>query len=229
MVYCIRGQTIASGTLFVVGMHWNILDEKRRTLLPLFRTFSDAGFYLAGGTGLALQLGHRDSIDFDFFKEGDFDTTLLKKEIETVFVGRDVVFTQEEKNTLSCVIEGSVQVSFFGFLYPLQAPLIQTEYFSIASVADIGCMKLAAVTGRSVEKDYVDLYFILQTVSLADLVSLCRAKYPTLDSVLVLKSLGYFDDVLREQILFKEGHAVAFEAVKDFLQKAIGRYFIRQQ
>jgi len=210
-------------------MHWDILDEKRRALLPLFRTFSDAGFYLAGGTGLALQLGHRDSIDFDFFKEGDFDTVALKKEIETVFAEHDVVFTQEEKNTLSCVVDGSVQVSFFGFSYPLQVPLVQTEYFSIASFVDIGCMKLAAVTSRSVEKDYVDLYFILQIISLADLISLCREKYPSLDGALILKSLGYFDDVLREQILFKEGHTVAFEIVKEFLQKAIGRYFIRQR
>ena len=55
------------------SIHWNILDEKRKNILPLLKTFSiDEGFYLAGGTGLALQIGHRDSIDFDFFKKGDF-------------------------------------------------------------------------------------------------------------------------------------------------------------
>lgn len=209
-------------------MHWNVLDEKRRTLLPLFRIFSDKGFYLAGGTGLALHIGHRDSIDFDFFKEGNFDTTLLKKEVERAFINHEVVFTQEEKNTLSCVIEGSVQVSFFGIVYPLQAPLVETDYFAVASIADIGCMKLAAITSRSVEKDYVDLYFILQSISLAELIALCRIKYPTLDSALILKSLGYFDDILHEQILFKGNHAVTFREVKDFLQKTIGRYFIRK-
>lgn len=205
-------------------MHWNILDETRRKLLPLFKGFSTEGFYLAGGTGLALQLGHRDSIDFDFFKQGDFDTHTLKEKIEDVFSGHNISFTQEEKNTLGCVIDNSVQLSFFGYKYALQEPLIETEYFTIASIADIGCMKLSAITGRSVEKDYVDLYFILKSLTLANLFTYMQAKYPTLDVALVLKSLSYFDDVLQEQIVFKEENNVSFEVVKDLLQNEASNY-----
>jgi hypothetical protein len=63
-------------------LHWDILDEKRKSILPLLKRVSEQGFYLAGGTGLALQLGHRDSIDFDFFIEGGFDTATLLSQLK---------------------------------------------------------------------------------------------------------------------------------------------------
>ncbi len=206
--------------------HFNILDSKRQALLPFFTTFSEDGFYLAGGTGLALQLGHRDSIDFDFFKEGDFSTHDLQKKIESIFSGHAILITQEEKNTLSCIIDKTIRISFFGIPYPLQKLALQTEFFAIASLEDIGCMKLAAITSRALEKDYIDTYFILQIVTLRDLIDLCRVKYPTLDAVLILKSLVYFEDVLHEQIVFKEKHEVAFEVVKEFLRETVARYLV---
>jgi hypothetical protein len=208
-------------------LHWDILDEKRKAILPLLKHASEQGFYLAGGTGLALQLGHRDSVDFDFFIEGGFDTTTLLSQLESIFNGNSLVVTQQEINTISCLIDGSIQLSFLGYAYPLLKPLVTTEFFPIASVEDIGCMKFSAIMSRSVEKDYIDLYFILKQVSLTELLSLSAQKHPTLDATLVLKSLVYFDDVLREPILFKEGHDVSFEEVQAFLQKTVTDYFAR--
>lgn len=206
-------------------MHWNILDKEQTALLPLFKAAVGAEFYLAGGTGLALQLGHRDSIDFVFFMEGEFSATDLALRLENVFAGHVVTITQQELNTLTCLIDGSVQVSFFGYRYPTLRPFIETEHFRIASIEDIGCMKLSAITGRSVEKDYVDLYFILQHVALAELLVLGARKLPSLDSGLVLKSLVYFDDVLAEPIFFKENHNVSFDEVKRFLEGTVRKYF----
>jgi hypothetical protein len=205
-------------------LHWNILDTARTSLLPLLSECLKDSWYLAGGTGLALQIGHRDSIDFDFFKEGDFDTGSLREQVLEVCVGHVVQFTQEEKNTLSCVIDERVQVSFFGYPYPLRNPTVSTPYFPIASIVDIGCMKLAAITSRSVEKDYVDLHFILEHISLRELLEECRLKLPALDPALILKSLVYFDDVLREQVVFKEGHHVSFEEVQQTLKKIVAAY-----
>lgn len=207
-----------------MDLHWNILDNKRRTILPLLENFSSDKFYLAGGTGLALQLGHRDSIDFDFFKEGDFNTALLVEKISAIFISYKLIITQQEKNIVSCLIDDSIQLSFFGYRHTLLQPLIKTEYFNIASVVDIGCMKLSAITSRYVEKDYIDLYFILQKLSLLELLENFVKKYPSLDKSLILKSLVYFDDVLREPILFKEGHDISFETVKIFLQKIVKEY-----
>jgi len=205
--------------------HWHILDDERRSLLSALAACADGGFYLAGGTGLALQMGHRDSIDFDFFFDGDFDTDALATKIETQLTGHSCVFTQREKNTLSFVIDEKVQVSFLGYRYPLLRPLVETEFFPLAAIEDVACMKLAAVVGRSVEKDYVDLYFILQNMGLRELIERCAVKCPTLDANLVLKSLVYFDDVSREPILFKEGNEVSFEVVKKYLQQTVRDYF----
>ena len=204
-----------------MDMHLNILDDKRRNILPLLQNLSSEGFYLAGGTGLALQIGHRDSIDFDFFKEGDYDTSKLGDRLSSLFASHAFVITTQEKNTLSCIVDSSIQLSFFGYHHSLLNPLVKTDYLNIASIADIGCMKFSAITSRWVEKDYVDLYFVLQTISLPDLLTDCTKKYPILDTSLILKSLVYFDDVLREPIMFKEGHDVSFETVQAFLKKIV--------
>jgi len=206
-------------------MHWGILDKNRKDILPLFSSFTEIGFYLAGGTGLALQIGHRDSIDFDFFVYGDYDTNILKNKIEEVFKGHKIIFTQEEKNTVSCLINDEIRLSFFGYKHNTIKPLIDTEYFKVASIPDIGCMKLSAITSRSVEKDYVDLYFILKTITLVELLNFCSIKYPSLDENLLLKALVYFDDIKEEKILFKEGHYVSLPEIKSYLQKIVTDYF----
>lgn len=202
-------------------IHWDILDSKRKTILPLFKNFKDDQFYLAGGTGLALLLGHRDSIDFDFFKNGDYDTATLIKKIESVFKGHDLSITQHEKNTVSCVIDDTIKLSFFGYNYELIELLNNTEYFDIASIEDIACMKLTAIMSRAVEKDYVDLYFILQKLSLDDLLESCRKKYRSLDEILILKSLSFFDDVQNEHINFKRNHKVSLIQIKKYLMKIV--------
>jgi hypothetical protein len=207
-----------------MNLHLNILNDKRREILSLFKNFSNDGFYLAGGTGLALQIGHRDSVDFDFFKEGEVDTALLIEKITTIFVSHKLLITQQEKNTVSCLVDGDIQVSFFGYRHKLLNPLIKNDFFDIASIIDIGCMKLSAITGRYLEKDYVDLYFILQNVSISELLENFVKKYPNIDKTLILKSLVYFDDIIKEPILFKENNNVSFETIKVFLQKKVKEY-----
>ena len=211
-----------------MNLHLNILDDKRRKILPLFKNFSNDGFYLAGGTGLALQIGHRDSIDFDFFKDGDFDTVLLIEKINAIFVSHKLSITQQEKNTVSCLIDDSIQISFFGHRHKLLNPLLKDDYSNIASIADIGCMKLSAITGRHLEKDYVDLYFILQKMPISELLENFVKKYPNFDKTLILKSLVYFDDIAEEPILFKEGNNVSLETIKTFLQKTVKEYWLAE-
>ena len=93
-------------------LHFEILDSKRKTFLPQIIE-AGAGFYLAGGTALALHIGHRDSIDFDFFSTQTIDTVALWKDIEHIFVGNTFLKTQEEENTLSCLIAEDIRVSLF--------------------------------------------------------------------------------------------------------------------
>jgi len=183
-------------------MHYEILDLKRKNILSLFKFFKDR-FYLAGGTALALQLGHRDSLDFDFFMEEQFDPQKLLQELEIIFKDHSVVTIQIEKNTLSITIDETIKISFFTFPYRLLKPLINEENINIASVEDIACMKLLAITSRSTLKDYVDLYVVLQKIDLDELLNLAEQKFPTIDRNVILKSLVYFDDVSQEKIMFK--------------------------
>ncbi len=206
-------------------MHWNILDEARKDLLPALSFAKGAGFYLAGGTGLALQIGHRDSIDFDFFKEGSINPNEVFALAERALNGHKVVVVQNEPDTLTLLVDGSIKMSFFGYGHTCVAPLVTTEHIDLASLRDIGCMKLAAITGRSLEKDYIDLYFLLQSIALSELLADLQMKIPVLDETMVLKALVYFDDVTREPILFKENHNVTFETVQEFLRQHVKEYY----
>src|SRR3989344_873962 len=124
-------------------MHTVILDAKRKNLLPLLAAFKE-DFYLAGGTALALQIGHRLSVDFDFFTEVPFDPNELFAKIEKIFVSHKVRQVQNEKNTLSVFVDG-IKISFFYTPYALLADTIDDSYLRLASIRDIGCFKLGAI------------------------------------------------------------------------------------
>jgi len=204
-------------------MFYSILDKKRIDSLPSLKSFKD-DFYLAGGTALALQLGHRDSIDFDFFTGEDIDTESLFDRIKKVFKDRDIKKVQEEKNTLTVVVDDNIKISFFTYKYPLLDRLVIEDNLRLASIQDIACMKLSAIVSRSTIKDYVDLYFVLQKIPLGELLNSVVRKFPELDVNLVLKSLVYFDDLVDEDIIFKNNNTVTLENLKKFFREVVKKY-----
>lgn len=200
----------------MLKVYYDILDNTRLEILPLFKFFKE-DFYLAGGTALALQIGHRDSIDFDFFTPHDFETAKQSALLQKAFTDHIILKIQEEKNTLEVLIDGCVKLSFFAYPYDLLEEKIDAENFWLASIRDIACMKLSAILSRSAAKDYIDLYFILQDMELDDLLALAQQKFPDIDINLILKSLVYFEDVQTEPIIFKHQKDVDFETVKKTL------------
>jgi len=207
-------------------LHYEILDAKRNEFLQKIAEAGN-GFYLAGGTALALQIGHRDSIDFDFFCEDNIDTVLLWEKVQTIFSPFSYVKTQEEKNTLSCIIAEEIRLSFFGYHYSLISPTLSEKNLTLASLRDIGAMKLSAITSRATLKDYVDIYFILKTVSLTQLLEDCTHKFPQLDQNLILKSLVYFDDLTTEPILFISGFETTVEEIKAKITDCVREYLAK--
>ncbi len=201
-------------------MFYDILDKNRLDILPLLAKFKNE-FYLAGGTGLALRIGHRDSYDFDFFSGKDINTEKLFLNLKEIFAGYDIIKTQEEKNTLSITINQNIKLSFFTFPYKLIEKLIEEPYLNIASMVDIACMKMSAITGRGTNKDYIDLYYILQTISLSELLRIARKKFPELETSLILKSLVYFDDVMEESIRFKNDKEISMLEIKKFIEEEV--------
>ena len=201
-------------------MYYNILDKKRLSVLPLLKEFKN-DFYLAGGTALALQLGHRDSIDFDFFSPNNIDTKKLFQKIKKIFNKYKILKVQEENNTLTVYIDDNIKISFFTYKYKLISKLLNEPYFKLASINDIGAMKLSAITSRASNKDYIDIYYILKQIPLTKLLQSANKKLPELDRNLILKSLVYFKDIKKEPIKFKNKNKIVFLKIQEFLIKKV--------
>ncbi len=179
--------------------HPEILNENQKTALTsLGTTLKGTEYYLAGGTGLSIHLGHRFSIDLDWFiPELNDPESLLRR-----LTAGDTSFTVTSiaPQTVYIVLN-NVQVSFIGYNYPLIEPRFFWPVYgcSLASVADIACMKLASVASRGSRKDFVDLHRILSDFySLQTLLRLYRKKYKNRDIGHVVRSLVYFEDAEEE-------------------------------
>lgn len=163
-------------------------------MLKLAKTLSSteafSGFYLAGGTALAFQLGHRKSIDLDFFSESDFDPESLVRHLPGPQCD-----TQLNRGTIHTVIDG-IKVSYLFYPYPLLTATLSFNEIRLASIADIACMKIVAISQRGDKKDFFDLYEILKNISIEELKKSFLHKYMNVgyNCHHILKSLLYFDD-----------------------------------
>ena len=183
----------------VLILYLDVLNDNQRRLLLLFgNILKDTDFYLAGGTALALQIGHRISVDLDWFVPvlGDTENflNLLKSYTNNFYI------TSISSETVYLVID-NVQVSFIGYNYHDLQPKVKLNEYGIylASPDDIACMKLSAIAGRGAKKDFVDLYFLIKYFRpLNTYIDLYVQKYNTRDVGHVIRSLVYFKDAERE-------------------------------
>lgn len=158
-----------------------------------------AEFLLYGGTALALYLGHRQSVDFDFFGNRPLDPALLVPAIP--FLAGATV-TQRAPNTFSCTIDrdGVIQLSFFGLpgLPRLLPPMIAPDNgLRVASLLDLAGTKASVVQVRAEAKDYIDIDALLTDgrIDLPTALSAARAIYGTsFNPQSTLKALSYFED-----------------------------------
>jgi len=150
------------------------------------------GFYLAGGTSLALKIGHRTSVDIDLFSAYSFDTGQLLENLSADF-GFNLFFSAA--NTLKGSING-VQVDILAHRYPYVSPPVILYNIAMLSTEDIIAMKLNAISisGQRV-KDFIDIYYLLKSYSVSDMIRFYKIKYASFNEVNVLKSLVWFDDI----------------------------------
>jgi hypothetical protein len=176
--------------------HIEVLDDAQKTLLPILGEFAtERGFYLGGGTAVALYLGHRRSVDFDWFTAGALGDPLILAQ-QARESGLQIMGSDTGQRTLHATING-VRVSFMEYHYPLLGdPADWPDYSArLASLDDLACMKLAAVGQRGLRRDFIDLHAIaLQHRPLSEIVGLCRRKYSASDISHLLVGLTYFDD-----------------------------------
>ncbi len=174
---------------------------------------------LAGGTALALQIGHRKSVDLDLFGDIDFgqiDTNLLFKEFEAV----TILKRTENINIFS--ING-IKVDFVNYSYRWIDDILCIEGIRLARMKDIAAMKLAAITGRGSKKDFVDLYFLLNYFSFNEMLSFYTQKHPDGSAYLLLKSMTYFEDAESEPMPDMLV-GLSWQQVKDSLLTAVFDY-----
>jgi len=172
-------------------MNLEILDRKRKKLLSQLTFLKKYGFYMAGGTALALQISHRTSLDFDFYTEKKFNSEKLRQEFSKRF--KEVIERQKAEDTLILLVDGLV-VSFFRYVYPLINPLIKIDGVNLASAEDIAAMKILAISQRGRKRDFIDIYFLIQKFSLSQIIEFTKRKYPMFNIYVGLQGLTYFKD-----------------------------------
>ena len=182
-----------------IDIHDDILSQTQKDVFQrLAKALANTDFYLAGGTALALQIGHRASVDFAWFiprlgkPEGllqrlrtfEIDYRVQSVAVETIYLDID-----------------SVQVSLIGYNYPLlRSPHIAGGYdIKLADTDDIACMKLSAIASRGSRKDFVDLFFLIHSFRpLKEYLDLYTLKYKGQDIGHLVRSLVYFADAESE-------------------------------
>jgi hypothetical protein len=171
-------ETVAAGTLDLIR---ELMKEKKLD-----------NFNLVGGTALALQLGHRVSIDIDLFSRQPFDADLLATHLKEKYGG---TIKRARENSFQCRI-GNVSVDIMSHQYLDVKPPVIIENIRMASLEDIAAMKFNVITREPTRlKDFVDIYYLLQKRSLNDLTSAYMMKYPNVTQDMANRSLLYHQEI----------------------------------
>ena len=149
-------------------------------------------FHLAGGTAIAMQMGHRKSIDIDFFTPHPFDATELRATLESIFQLRT---NEVLKNGLLGEVNG-IKADFLSHQYPMLHAAVEMEGVRMYHLSDLVAMKLNAIVGNGTRlKDYVDVAFLSSRFCLDEMIDCFVRKYPLSNGMMALKSLAHRADI----------------------------------
>jgi len=175
---------------------------------------------LVGGTALALQYGHRSSVDLDFF--GSFGPE--KDELFNILTSYAEVQKVKDSPKIKIFFMDNIKVDFVNYsIYPWIDNAVEEDGLRLASPKDIAAMKINAVEGRGSKKDFIDIYFLLQRFSLSEMLDFYSQKYPNYSIYRALKSLIYFADADPKEMptMFED---VSWEEIKVFIKKQVVEY-----
>lgn len=175
-------------------MYFKCLPKNARALLRKLVKIANAHeFTLAGGTGLALQIGHRVSVDLDFFTAKSFSTEKVFQEVKGLSLEPRVM--EESEGSLTITVDGT-KVSMFRYPYPFIVKMRHADGIPVASLIDIASMKIIAISQRGAKRDFIDLYYILQTIPFWKVAENMSKRFGSsrINPVHIGKSLVYFSD-----------------------------------
>jgi len=203
-------------------MQLEAIKLERQKVFNRLKKFDD--FVLVGGTALALQMGHRISVDFDLFSEKPLPKYLERK-IKSVFQGFRVDRTVKLQEHLAFSVDGT-KIDFVGDSFPFVLDLIEFHGLKIAQILEIAAMKAYALSFRGALKDYIDLFFILKRnlLSLADIERVGDQKYGgEFNFKLFLQQLVWLEDLrIRDINFLHEG--TTKEEMQKFFEEVIKKY-----
>ena len=197
-------------------MHPEILSKEQKELLVLIKKFSD-DYFLVGGTAIALQIGHRMSIDYDLFTHGRIKRKRIKNILdEFSFPMGKIIYEAEEQLHIPV---NEVKITFFSYPYALNHPIKFKNVISMPALLDLAAMKAHALGGRAKWRDYVDLFFILKYHhSFHEIANRANELFKEFFNVkLFREQLTFFQDVERDQTIQFMTTAVPDEEIQNFL------------
>lgn len=205
----------------MIMFHPESLTKEAKMLFPKLAGFKEV-FYLAGGTALALQIGHRVSVDFDLFSPHLIKKTLLAK-VETVYEGLPMEVLVNNSRELTLLIQG-VKLTFLQYPFPVIRPFEENDTISLLSSNEILATKAYTIGRRGSFKDYVDLYVGINRgiSSLREVIDLARKKYgEAFNDRLFLEQTVYLDDVAEDSIIMLDRSVPTKQNLIDFFSREI--------
>ncbi|KKS20099.1 MAG: hypothetical protein UU77_C0032G0004 [candidate division WWE3 bacterium GW2011_GWC1_41_7] len=196
-------------------MHKEILYDNQTKLLTLIKTFS-TDFGLVDGTAIALHLGHRRSIDFDLFTDEDFSNEKIRSGVNKNHTIQSTLVDEPEELTL---VVDNVKLTFYKYPYKINYSGKFEEIIKIPDLLTLAAMKTFALGRRAKWKDYVDIFFILESNTFEDITKMTKAVFGTeFNERLFREQLSYFEDIdYSERVDYLEGREVLDEEIKQKL------------
>lgn len=201
-------------------MFQEALTDEGKEIFPYLKNFNEE-FYLAGGTALALQMGHRISVDFDFFSEKEIPKNLLSK-VEKIFSGKKIAIEINNPEELTAVVDG-VKITFVKYPFIFPDNLIEFGGIKVLNIKNIAAAKAYSIGRRGVLKDYVDLYYVIseKCASLEEIIGLSEKIFSdAFNSRLFLEQLIYLEDIEDAEIMFLK-ESVEKNMIKSFFEEEI--------
>jgi len=197
-------------------LHFEILSKEQLEIINRISEINK-NFLLVGGTAISLQIGHRQSIDFDFFSDKEFDMDSLKNDLRKYISFDKVLIDKINEFTF---ISNNVKLTYLYYPFKITENIIQTEYnINIPDIRTLLAMKLYALSRRSKWKDYVDIYFGLKYLSLDELI--LKAKYifgNELNEKIIRVQLTYFKDIdYTEEVIYMPTYDISNQEIKKYL------------
>lgn len=197
-------------------INYDILSTEQKDILPDIQDINK-NFLLVGGTAIALHLGHRKSIDFDFFSDQEFDMDSLKNQLRKNLSFDKIIIDKANEFTF---ISKGVKITYLYYPFPIKGNLTQAEHnLQLPDITTLLAMKIYALSRRSKWKDYVDIYFGLKHMALDEIITKAKTIFGTeLNEKIIRTQLAYFKDIdYTEEVIYMSGHNTSKENIQNHL------------